>query len=81
VSARVVVIHADGPIINLGDPDGSPAHCFGPFESIDAAQEFSEGNPDGCYKAALVIVGPAADDVRRGAIEYEEQYGAPPRVD
>jgi hypothetical protein len=55
--APIIVIHSkrDAPI----GPD-NPAHCFGPFFSMEQAELFEEegGELDMCYRYAINLVGP-----------------------
>lgn len=68
MTPRVVLVHSSRPVIDLRKR-GRPlaAHCFGPFSSHEAAEEFEAQQPDNCFKFTLEIVGPDPEDVALGA--------------
>lgn len=65
VTERIIVVHSRDPILDHNNPDLLLAHCFGPFESFEEAQEFDDVEPDACYKFALPLVGPDIADLLR----------------
>lgn len=64
---RYVIVHMSGAEIN----DDLDAHAFGPFDSLDDANDFdADGSPDDtCVKLLCPVVGPAILDMLLSRVE------------